>query len=115
LRNRKLLYKKAYEQFENEEYDSSLQTINEAYAIGENDFTPTLELLKILIAGKTEDIVKYPIFIRGIRKAHNDEEIGTYAKKTFGGFAKFSKEPGTEEGHSIHSVTGRTSLFFNCL
>ena len=97
------------------EYDSSLQTINEAYAIGENSFTPTLELLKILIAGKTEDIVKYQYLLGEFIKAHNDDEIGALCKKTFGSVSKLSKESGAEQGRSIHPVAGRAPLFFNCL
>jgi tetratricopeptide (TPR) repeat protein len=98
VEKQKLLYKTAYEQFENQEYDSSLQTINEAFAIGENDFTPTLELLKILIAGKTEDIVKYQYLLGEFVKAHNDEEIGTYAKKLLEASQNFQKNQEQKKG-----------------
>ena len=98
VEKQKLLYKKAYEQFENEEYDSSLQTINEAYAIGENSFTPTLELLKILIAGKTEDIVKYQYLLGEFVKVHNDDEIGTYAKKLLEASQNFQKNQEQKKG-----------------
>ena len=98
VEKQKLLYKKAYEEFENGEYDSSLQTINEAYAIGENSFTPTLELLKILIAGKTEDIVKYQYLLGEFIKAHNDDEIGAYAKKLLEASQNYQKSQELNRG-----------------
>ncbi|HEX6225655.1 MAG TPA: tetratricopeptide repeat protein [Chryseolinea sp.] len=98
VEKQKLLYKKAYEQFENQEYDSSLQTIDEAYAIGENSFTPTLELLKILIAGKKEDIVKYQYLLGEFIKEHNDAEIGKYAKKLLEASQNYQKDQEQKQG-----------------
>ena len=47
VEKQKQLYKSAYELFEKGDHKASLATIEEAYAIGENNFTPTLELLRI--------------------------------------------------------------------
>ncbi|HZI24633.1 MAG TPA: hypothetical protein VFD46_06125, partial [Chryseolinea sp.] len=98
VEKQKSLYKKAYEQFQMGEYDLSLQTIDEAYAIGENSFTPTLELLKILIAGKKEDIVKYQYLLGEFIKAHNDDEIGAYAKKLLEATQNYQRDQEQKKG-----------------
>lgn len=98
VEKQKSLYKTAYEQFEAGDYVLSLQTIDEAYAIGENSFTPTLELLKILIAGKTEDINKYQYLLGEFIKVHNDDEIATYAKKLLEASQTFQKNQEQKEG-----------------
>ena len=98
VEKQKSLYKKAYEQFQMGEYDLSLQTIDDAYAIGENSFTPTLELLKILIAGKKEDIVKYQYLLGEFIKAHNDDEIGAYAKKLLEATQNYQRDQEQKKG-----------------
>ncbi|WP_276367826.1 tetratricopeptide repeat protein [Chryseolinea sp. H1M3-3] len=98
VERQKTLYKKAYEEFEAEAYDSSLQTIEEAYAIGENSFTPSLDLLKILIAGETEDINKYQYLLTEFINAHNDDELGAYAKKLLETSQNFQKNQELNKG-----------------
>ncbi len=98
VERQKTLYKKAYAEFEAEEYDSSLQTIEEAYAIGENNFTPSLDLLKILIAGETEDINKYQYLLTEFINAHSDDELGAYAKKLLETSQNFQKSQELKQG-----------------
>lgn len=98
VERQKALYKKAYEEFLEQEYDSSLQTIDEAYAIGENSFTPTLELLKILIVGETDDITRYQYLLGEFIKAHGDDEIGAYAKKLLETSQNFQRSQELKEG-----------------
>ncbi|HZI25940.1 MAG TPA: tetratricopeptide repeat protein, partial [Chryseolinea sp.] len=91
VERQKQLYKKAYDLFESGDFVTSLQTIDEAYAIGENSFTPSLELLKILIAGKTEDINKYQYLLSEFIIKHAESELGTYAKKLLEASQTFQK------------------------
>jgi len=98
VEKQKLLYKTAYEQFESGDYAASTQTIDEAYAIGENSFTPTLDLLRILITGETEDINKYQYLLGEFIKIHADSEIGTYAKKLLEASQNFQKSQETKQG-----------------
>lgn len=81
VEKQKNLYKVAYEQYEDGDYKASLATIDEAYALGENSFSPTLDLLKVLIAGKTEDINRYQYMLGEFIQQHPESELGAYAKK----------------------------------
>ena len=94
----KQLYKTAYEHFEAGDYKASLSTIDEAYAIGENNFTPTLELLKILIAGKTEDISQYQYMLQEFIKKNGENEMGSYAKKLLEASQNFQKSQERKDG-----------------
>ncbi len=98
VEKQKALYKTAYEQYENGDYDLSLQTIDEAYTIGENNFTPALELLKILITGKTDDINKYQFLLTEFIKSHGDHEVGAYAKKLLEASQSFQKDQEKKDG-----------------
>src|SRR5690606_37239296 len=70
---------------------SSDLTIEEAYALGENTFTPTLDLLVILIAGKTEDINRYQYMLGEFIRDHPEDELGKYAKKLLEASQNFQK------------------------
>ena len=98
VEKQKQLYKTAYEHFEAGDYKASLSTIDEAYAIGENNFTPTLELLKILIAGKTEDISQYQYMLQEFIKKYAENEMGAYAKKLLEASQSFQKSQERKEG-----------------
>ena len=98
VEKQKQLYKAAYELFEHEDYEGSLQTIDQAYAIGENNFTPTLELLRILIVGKTEDITKYQFMLQEFIQTNSDNEVGAYAKKLLEASQNFQKSQERKEG-----------------
>jgi tetratricopeptide (TPR) repeat protein len=98
VEKQKSLYKEAYTQFENGDYNLSLQTIDQAYALGENSFTPSLELLKILIAGETEDINKYQYLLGEFIKAHPSDEVGAYAKKLLEASQTFQKNQEHRKG-----------------
>ena len=98
VEKQKQLYKTAYEHFEAGDYKASLTTIDEAYAIGENNFTPTLELLKILVAGKTEDISQYQYMLQEFIKKNAENEMGAYAKKLLEASQNFQKSQERKEG-----------------
>jgi hypothetical protein len=102
VEKQKQLYKTAYEQFEEGKYPASLQTIDEAYAVGENNFTPTLELLKVLIVGKTEDINKYQYMLGEFIKENGDSEVAAYAKKLLEASQNFQKSQ--EQMHEIKYI-----------
>jgi tetratricopeptide (TPR) repeat protein len=85
----KVLYKNAYQIFEGGYYDSANQVINEAYKMGETQFTPTLKLLQILIVGETEDIAKYQFELEQFVKNNADNDISAYASKLLETSRKF--------------------------
>jgi hypothetical protein len=55
-------------------------------------FTPSLELLSILIVGKTEDINKYQYLLDEFSKKYADMEAGAYAKKLLDASRNFQQK-----------------------
>jgi tetratricopeptide (TPR) repeat protein len=55
----KLIYKDAYEAYRTGNLRDAQEMTSQAIALGETGFTPQLELLQILIMGKTEEVTKY--------------------------------------------------------
>jgi hypothetical protein len=53
----------------------------QASELGQTAFTPSIELLKILIAGKTEDINKYQFLLDELIKNYPETESAAYAEK----------------------------------
>jgi len=77
----KVIYKAAYIDFENGHTQDSQEKLNEALALGETNFTPQLELLRILITGKTEDISRYQQELEAFLENHPDDPLKPYASK----------------------------------
>ncbi|HKZ36292.1 MAG TPA: tetratricopeptide repeat protein [Chryseolinea sp.] len=98
VEKQKSIYKTAYEYFEAGEYALTLQTINDAAALGENSFTPTLELLRILVLGKTEDINKYQYALGEFIKTNTGSEVGAYAEKLLAASQNFQKNQEQKQG-----------------
>ena len=98
VEKQKSLYKTAYEYFEAGEYSLTLQTIDDAAALGENSFTPALELLRILVLGKTEDINKYQYALGEFIKANTGSEVGSYAEKLLAASQSFQKNQEQKRG-----------------
>ena len=70
-----------------------------------------LELLKILIAGKTEDIVKYQYLLGEFVKAHNDDELGTYAKKLLEASQNFQKNQEQKKASNTFGLSKNPTIF----
>jgi tetratricopeptide (TPR) repeat protein len=85
----KVIYKTAYRIFEKGYYDSASHIIDAACALGETQFTPNLQFLKILITGETEDISKYQFELEQFVKNNPDTDIAAYASKLLETSRKF--------------------------
>ena len=94
----KTLYKSAYKEFEAGRYEASQQIINEAVSLGQTSFTPNLDLLKILILGKQEDISKYQYALSEFVKTHPDASVTPYAQKLLESSHDFQKNLEKEKG-----------------
>jgi tetratricopeptide (TPR) repeat protein len=81
VEKQKVLYKSAYQQFVSGDYAGSSKTIDTAEELGETSFIANLELLSVLIIGKTEDINKYQFELDEFIKKNPDAEVTPYAKK----------------------------------
>lgn len=75
------LYKEAYKNFQDRNYVTASLLIQEAEVLGETEFTPSLDLLKILITGQTEDISKYQLGLQEFIAAHPGSDLASYAEK----------------------------------
>jgi len=92
VEKQKELYKSAYDYFTAADYPSSLQVVAQATDLGTTVFTPSLELLSILIVGKTEDINKYQYLLDEFSKKYADMEAGAYAKKLLDASRNFQQK-----------------------
>ena len=78
----KKVYEKAYGYFSQENYDTALYILNDGIEnYEETVFTSRLELLKILITGKTEDINLYQYQLSEFIKNNPDSEVAPYAEE----------------------------------
>lgn len=94
----KSFYKSAYSEYEAGRYEASLQIVNEATALGQTSFTPNLELLKILILGKQEDINQYQYALGEFIKTNPDAAVTPYAQKLLDSSHDFQKNQEKEKG-----------------
>jgi len=77
----KELYKTGYDLYQNGEYRQAMQTLNQAADMGETSFSSNIELMKVILLGKTEDINQYQFALDQFIKTHPDDPLTTYAKK----------------------------------
>jgi len=75
----KLVYKQAYESYQAGNLRESQEKIQQALTLGETGFTSQLELLSILITGKTEDVTKYQYELAEFIKKYPDDPLKPYA------------------------------------
>lgn len=76
----KIIYKDAYEEFTQGNLRSARDKIQLAKKEGDSNFTPQLELLEILITGKTEDVTRYQYELSEFIKKYPENELKTYAE-----------------------------------
>lgn len=75
----KQAYNQAYTAFRHGDYQTALALTKKARGLGESYFAPNLELLDILIEGKTGDITQYQYKLGEFIKQNPDSEITPYA------------------------------------
>ncbi len=76
------IYEKAYLQYQQGDYQPALLAVNNALAQNpNNDFSDNLELLRILLVGKTNDIYKYQYELNNFIKNYSESELVPYAEK----------------------------------
>jgi hypothetical protein len=77
----KLLYKEAYTAYAGGNLRSAQDLTADASALGTTSFTPQLELLRILIMGKTEDVTKYQFELQEYIGKYPDGPVTPYAQE----------------------------------
>ena len=103
VEKQKLIYKEAYTLFTQGNLRLSQDQINLAKAAGETNFTPQLELLEILITGKTEDATRYQFELAEfIKKYPDNSELKSYAENLLASSKSFLEK--TEKAKGIRFV-----------
>lgn len=88
----KKIYEVAYKYFQNNNVDTARHIVDNALkSYDETVFTSNLELLKILIIGKTEDITLYQYELGEFIKKHPDGELKPYAEKLLASSRSFQE------------------------
>jgi len=78
----KVIYKDAYAQYHNGDYDASKQILSVALNdYPETDFRDHLRLLEILLIGKTENVHNYQFALKNFVKDYKESELVPYAQK----------------------------------
>jgi tetratricopeptide (TPR) repeat protein len=98
----KSVYKEAYTSFTQGNLRLSQDQINQAKALGETSFIPQLELLEILIIGKTEDATRYQYLLSEFIKKYPDHELKSYAENLLTSSKNFLEK--TEKAKGIRFV-----------
>jgi outer membrane protein assembly factor BamD (BamD/ComL family) len=75
----KLIYKEAYANYQSGNLRGAQEKINQALKEGDTGFSQQLELLQILITGKTEDITRYQYELGEYVKKYPDGSLKPYA------------------------------------
>lgn len=98
----KLLYKDAYADFRRNNLRGTQEKLRQASLLGETPFTPQLELLQILITGKTEDVTRYQFELGEFIKKNPEGELHAYAEQLLAGTKTFVEK--TERARGIRFI-----------
>jgi len=77
----KLMYKEAYKYYQENNLKPAMEKVNEALGSGETNFIPQLELLKVLITGRTEDLTRYQYNLDEFIKKYPKHPLKAYAEQ----------------------------------
>jgi len=88
----KMIYRDAYEFFLDEEYELARIKIEDAIARAETSFSPSLEILRILIIGKTETIYQYQLELDNFIKKYPESDMKVYAEQLLSSSREIQKQ-----------------------
>lgn len=98
----KLIYREAYADFQRNNLRGTQEKLKQARQIGETQFTPQLELLQILVTGKTEDVTRYQYELDEFMKKYPEGSLHAYAGELLAGSKAFLEK--TERARGIRFV-----------
>jgi tetratricopeptide (TPR) repeat protein len=81
VEKQKNLYRQAYDVYILGQYKEATQLIDEAMRLEKTAFHPNLDLLKVLIVGKTENITQYQFSLDKFIKDYPESDLVPYAQK----------------------------------
>ncbi|HEU5289501.1 MAG TPA: tetratricopeptide repeat protein [Cyclobacteriaceae bacterium] len=98
VEKQKFQYQKAYDLYQSGDYTRATQLINETIALEKSTFIPNLELLKVLIVGKTENISQYQFALDKFIKDYPESELIAYAQTLLQSSRDFQLKREKEKG-----------------
>jgi tetratricopeptide (TPR) repeat protein len=107
----KLIYKEAYEAYLTGNLRGAQEKTATALALGETGFTSQLELLQILIMGKTEDVTKYQYELGRYIEKYPDGPMTAYAKTLLDASKTFLQKVEKAKGIRFANEPGVTHYF----
>ncbi|MEI9919560.1 MAG: hypothetical protein WDO14_12245 [Bacteroidota bacterium] len=107
----KLIYKDAYEDYRAGNLRDAQDKAATALTLGETGFTSQIELLQILIMGKTEDVTKYQYELEGFIKKYPDGPMTTYAKTLLEASKTFLKKVEKAKGIRFANEPGAVHYY----
>lgn len=101
----KLIYRDAYALYQSNNLRAATEKVNQALSEGVTSFTPQLELLKILITGRTEDVTRYQFELGEYLKKYPDGTLTPYAEQLLAAsktlLEKLERAKGIQYGTSL--------------
>lgn len=94
----KMIYREAYAAFQKNNLRVTQEKIRQAQAIGETQFTPQLELLQILITGKTEDVTRYQYELGEFMKKYPEGKLHSFADELLASSKSFQERSERAKG-----------------
>ena len=107
----KLIYKYAYASYQANNLRESQEKITQALSLGETGFTSQLELLKILITGKTEEITKYQFELSEFLKKYPEGALKPYAENLLASSKGFQEKVERARGIRFTNVPSEPHRF----
>ncbi len=77
----KMMYKEAYGYYQQNNLKPAMEKVTDALAAGETSFTPQLELLKIIIMGRTDEVTHYQYELGEFIKKYPKDLLKNYAEQ----------------------------------
>ena len=93
----KIMYRQAYDYFQKDELASASQVLQEARNLEETSFTPHLDMLDILITGKTGDKESYTQKLQDFISRNENTELVEFAKSLLESLKTVSKQPESDK------------------
>jgi tetratricopeptide (TPR) repeat protein len=113
----KLIYKEAYKFYQQSNLRAAQEKLSQAMQIGETGFTPQLELLRVLISGKTEDVARYQFELESFIKKYPTEPIKAYAEQLLASskslLDKLEKAKGIQYSTALNGVHYFVTVYNN--
>jgi tetratricopeptide (TPR) repeat protein len=107
----KLIYKQAYTSYQAGRLREAQEKITQALNLGETGFTTQLELLEILITGKTEDITKYQFELGEFIGKYPDGSLKPYAENLLASSKAFQEKMERAKGIRFSNIPSEPHRF----